>query len=296
MTENREYMVSVRLMTYNHGKYIAQAIQSILDQKVDFNVEVVIGDDFSADNTLEVARSFESTDRVTIKILEREKGDAYWQKRQELGRLYNFTNIMENCTGKYIALLDGDDYWVDPNKLQTQVDFMEANPDYTVSMGLVNKEFESSGRIKRKSEWVNPEKDGTYTLSDYIKRAFSQTPTFLFRNTHTSFPDWFYDVHAGDQSCVVLYTAQGGKIKVHNSVFAVYRVNANSVSHTVSFNKHSKFLETIDIWDKFLDGKYKEELNYNRRRYKLKEGLSNCKNKFCKGIYYIRLRFLEGWN
>src|SRR5690606_33947270 len=123
------YTVSVRLMTFNHAPFIREAIESILMQKTNFFVEVVVGDDFSTDSTLDILKQYESTDNIHIKILNRKKGDEYWFKRQERGRSYNFQNILENCTGKYVALLDGDDYWIDPLKLQKQVDFLEENPD-----------------------------------------------------------------------------------------------------------------------------------------------------------------------
>ena len=127
---NHSYLVSVRLMVYNHESFIDQAIEGILKQKTNFLVEVVIGDDFSTDKSLEIIRKYQNTATVHFKILERKVGDDYWKNRQKLGRLHNFYNIIENCTAKYIALLDGDDYWTDPFKLQKQVDFLKANPDY----------------------------------------------------------------------------------------------------------------------------------------------------------------------
>src|SRR5690606_15395238 len=118
------YTVSVRLMTFNHAPFIREAIESILMQKTNFFVEVVVGDDFSTDSTLDILKQYESTENIHIKILERRIGDQYWQKRQRHGRFYNFYSILENCNGKYIALLDGDDYWTDPLKLQKQIDFL----------------------------------------------------------------------------------------------------------------------------------------------------------------------------
>jgi len=111
-------------MVYNQEEFIDEAMKGIMMQKTDFKVEVVVGDDFSTDKTLELIRKYENTENIHIKILDRKKGDAYWTKRQAKGRLYNFINIIENCSGKYIALLDGDDYWTDPAKLQKQFDLL----------------------------------------------------------------------------------------------------------------------------------------------------------------------------
>ena len=132
------YLVSIRLMVYNHESYIRETIDGILKQKTNFIVEVVIGDDFSTDKSLEIIREYQSTSTIHFKILERNVGDDYWQNRQMRGRLHNFYNIIENCTGKYIALLDGDDYWTDPYKLQKQVDFLEANTDFSVCFHKVS--------------------------------------------------------------------------------------------------------------------------------------------------------------
>lgn len=127
-----KYKVSVRLMTYNHAAYICQAMEGILMQKTNFLVEVVVGDDFSTDNTLQKISLYKNTDNIHIKILERKIGDDYWRKRQEFGRLYNFINILDNCSGEFIALLDGDDYWTDPLKLQKQVDALDANSNIDI--------------------------------------------------------------------------------------------------------------------------------------------------------------------
>lgn len=130
METDLSYTVSVRLMTYNHVQFIKQAMDSIMKQQTDFLVEVVVGDDFSNDGTLDIIQQYSSTERIHLRILKREVGDDYWLKRQRLGRLYNFTDILKHCHGKYIALLDGDDYWIDPFKLQMQIDFLEGNRDY----------------------------------------------------------------------------------------------------------------------------------------------------------------------
>ncbi|WP_417588708.1 glycosyltransferase family 2 protein [Owenweeksia hongkongensis] len=293
MNKSMDYMVSVRLMAYNHGEYIAQAIQSILDQVVNFKVELVIGDDFSSDNTLEVAKSFESTDNVSIKVLDRQVGDSYWTKRQKLGRLYNFSNTIENCSGKYVALLDGDDYWIDPYKLQTQVDFMEANPEYSFSMGRVNMLIEETGAIKKRNEDVNPSVSEKYTLTDYLKKPFSQTSSFFFKNSTEPFPDWFYKVHAGDQSCVVIKTADGGLIKYHDKTFSVYRVNEKSISHQASFNVYEKFIDTLDYWKSHLNKSYSQILTINQKKYKQKSHFQLCKTKLCKAYHLLRVKLLE---
>lgn len=133
MSEDVKYLVSIRLMTFNHENFIIKALESIDKQKTNFLFEVVIGDDFSSDNTLNLIKKFNfSNQNLSVLILNRKIGDSYYIKRKIKGRLYNFFDILSNCRGKYIALLDGDDYWTDENKLQKQVDFLESHSDYTI--------------------------------------------------------------------------------------------------------------------------------------------------------------------
>lgn len=115
-------------MTYNHAEYITRCLEGIETQQTNFNFEVIIGDDFSTDNNISLIKQFiaSSTNKnINYILLDRKKGDEYDINRQKKGRLYNFTNIIENCSGKYIALLDGDDYWTDTDKLQKQVNILE---------------------------------------------------------------------------------------------------------------------------------------------------------------------------
>lgn len=130
MSETKPFLLSVRLMTYNHEAFILEAMKSVDAQQTNFDFEVVVGDDFSTDRTAEIFAGFESENpRAHWKVIQREKGDAYHIARQQNGRVQNFYDILQKCSGKYIALLDGDDYWTDPKKLQKQVNLLEQYPE-----------------------------------------------------------------------------------------------------------------------------------------------------------------------
>lgn len=126
-------IVSVLLITYNQQDFIAQAIESVLMQKVNFPYEIIIGEDLGPDNTRaiceEYARRVESgesiVDRqmVSIKVLPRTKN---------LGVTGNWCDCAQQAQGKYMMMLDGDDYWTDPYKMQMQIDFMEAHPECVI--------------------------------------------------------------------------------------------------------------------------------------------------------------------
>src|SRR5258706_10387620 len=218
------YKLSVRLMTFNHEKFIKDALEGILMQKTNFNIEVVIGDDFSKDNTLNLIRQYQGTDNIHLKILKREIGDEYWRIRQEKGRLYNFSNIVESCSGKYIAWLDGDDYWTDPLKLQKQVDFMEANEDYSVCFHRVYME-----RGKSRTPFPKNELDkDSFSTVDLFEDWFIPTSSVLFKRTSDfKFPEWFFHSSHGDLSLLLLMSL-AGNIKYINQCMGVYRMHDGS--------------------------------------------------------------------
>ena len=122
-------VLSVCMITYNQEAFIAQAIEGILRQKCNFSFELVIGEDFSSDSTRTICEEYAKNNNI-VKLL---------QSNENLGMMSNFSRTIDNCNGKYIAICEGDDYWTDPYKLQKQVDFLEANPDF----GLVHTEFDT---------------------------------------------------------------------------------------------------------------------------------------------------------
>jgi len=125
-------MVSVLMLTYNHQEFIAQAIEGVLSQKTTFDIELIIANDYSTDNT----------DSIIKKIIEKDNNAKekikYINNSKNIGMQPNFILAYNHCKGKYIAECEGDDYWTDPLKLQKQVDFLEANPDY----GMVHTELD----------------------------------------------------------------------------------------------------------------------------------------------------------
>ena len=116
-------LLSVRLITYNHEKYIRQAIDSILAQKVNFTWDIVIADDFSTDSTRSILIEYEKKYPNLIKLI---------LQKENVGPARNFVDLISFKTSSYIAYIEGDDYWTDSLKLQKQVDFLEKNIDYSI--------------------------------------------------------------------------------------------------------------------------------------------------------------------
>jgi len=232
-------LVSVRLITYNHEDFIEQALRGIENQITDFNFEVIIGDDFSTDNSLDIIKNYKFTNKnITVNILNREIGDEYWITRQKLGRLYNFVNILENCKGKYIALLDGDDFWTDPYKLQKQVDFLEANEDYTGS-------FHDTLIINEKDNYLTPKPFRVYDKSIFnIEDTIStislfHISSFVFRQRLLEIPVWFTKVQSGDMALFTIIASQGPLYRV-DAAMSVYRKNAGGVTSSIKIKNYHK--------------------------------------------------------
>lgn len=233
MIERQGIMLSVRLMTYNHEPFIEDALNSIFKQEANFVFEIVIGDDFSTDNTLQIIKEFiqkNNKSNILWNLLKREKGDEYDIERQRVGRLANFFNIVENCKGKYIALLDGDDYWTDPLKLQKQVDFLEKNPEYT---------FVAGNTVVKKGDVETPliKNYNTIQFEDLLEgnKLGVNTCTLCFRKG--SLPSNYLEVLIktayGDWAITLLLLKQGNGYFLQD-ILGVYRQHDKGVWSSMS--------------------------------------------------------------
>jgi glycosyltransferase involved in cell wall biosynthesis len=232
-------------MTFNHEQYIDEALKGIFIQETNFPVEVVIGDDFSQDNNLKIIRLYKDTVNIKVKLLNRIKGDDYYKKRMVYGRIFNFTNIIENCTGKYIALLDGDDYWTDPYKLQKQVDFLEDNPDY-VLVHHNAKTIDEKGNLVNESN-LPPANRADLSPEDLQKGKVISTLTMCFRNVIRDFPEEFYKVPIADMFLVSLLGRHGKAKYMPEIEPAMYREHSGGVWSSLNLQKRTR--AKIKTWN-----------------------------------------------
>lgn len=175
-------MVSVICPTYNQAKYMRQGLDSILMQKTDFDIEILIGEDCSPDNTNAILAEYEERYPQIISVFHRE---------QNLKQSKNVYDLFMRSSGKYIIILDLDDYWSDEFKLQRQVDFLEKYDEYIgVShyYTLVNAEGKDIVLGKRH---IDDFRGRAFTLDDFLQNGFVyQTGTFLYRNIWKEDRDW----------------------------------------------------------------------------------------------------------
>ena len=123
-----EIMISILCMTFNHENYIKDTIDSFLEQKTNFKYEVIIHDDASTDGTASIVKSYElKYPNIVHGIYEEEN---QYNQIVKLG----YSLIQEKCLGKYVAICEGDDYWIDSHKLQIQVDYLESHPECVLTI------------------------------------------------------------------------------------------------------------------------------------------------------------------
>ncbi len=124
MSTEKRPKVSVAMITYNHERYVEQAVRSVMMQQTDFEYELIIGEDCSTDRTREIVVRLkeEFGDRIQLLLHERNQG-----------MVDNFFAVYAECRGEYVALIEGDDFWINPRKLQLQVEYLDSHPECVIS-------------------------------------------------------------------------------------------------------------------------------------------------------------------
>ncbi|TGE23234.1 glycosyltransferase family 2 protein [Hymenobacter metallicola] len=217
--------VSVCCITYNHEKFLAQAIESVLMQETDFAVELVLGEDCSTDSTRQIALDFQRRypDRIRLLLPE-----------NNLGVMGNFLATLKACTGTYIALLEGDDYWTSPHKLQRQVDILERHASCTTCIHDA-EEFMDDNSIpprlfSQKYSSILPGHEHEFTQADIaLKGWFIPTASMLFRRSALfPIPEWVDHAFSGDYSLHLLLT-RTGNIYYLPEVMSRYRLHPGGI-------------------------------------------------------------------
>ncbi len=165
--------VSVSMITYNHEKYLKKSIEGVLMQQVDFPMELIISNDNSTDKTDEIINDVIENYHGNIKI-------RYYKHQENKGATENFIWTISQAKGKYIAICDGDDYWIDPYKLQKQVDFMEKNPDVVICGTKVKILDNINNRIE--TPLITSLEIKKYECKDIFEKDRLSTRTVLFYN------------------------------------------------------------------------------------------------------------------
>jgi glycosyltransferase involved in cell wall biosynthesis len=210
-------LVDVAMGTYNHEKYIAQALDSVFMQKTTFLYRIIICDDLSTDNTRSIIMSYVKKYQGRIITVFPDKHFGLNHKDRP------YPKVLKQCTAKYIAMLEGDDYWTDPLKLQKQVDFLEAHPESVACFHNVNVQYEDPA--KKGHSFHSRKMKSFYTLEDIVLGFFIPTCSVMFRRgLFSNFPDWYYTMPIGDWPLHIL-NAEHGNFGYLNEILCTYRVH-----------------------------------------------------------------------
>ena len=264
--------VSISIITYNHKDFIAKALDSVLMQKTDFKYEIIVGDDFSTDGTQEILKKYQEEYPDIIQLILHPKHNAGVP-----GRVNNITNLYA-CRGKYIALLDGDDYWTNENKLSIQVAVLDEKKDH-VLVGHAARKIDVNGKDMGE-HWNSgkyPEKENSYTSTDILNTGwcFAQTSTLMFRNgLINEFPEWFWKVVSADFALQLLVTQHGNLYYLADPMTA-YVQHGNSFMSSLYWSRHFleiKILETRTLKKRFTKSSSKSSSALHR--YKISKGIN----------------------
>ncbi len=278
--ETSDITVSVCMITYNHEKFIRQAIEGVLMQQTDFPIELVIGEDCSTDSTRALCVEYADKHPEIIRLLPSDNN---------LGIMPNFIKTLQACTGKYIALCEGDDYWTDPLKLKKQVEFLEKNDAYA---GIANQVYVQYDNILINTHLYRINTKDKLALNDFVGSLPFHTSSFLFRKVLLNGFLPPEGITSGDRS-LFTYIAGKGNIKFLDQPMGVYRRNTSSISHNLML---SSFINDIKIgyWIKSLYPNFEVKrflsfLFYTRIWYPKEYSFLFFISNFSKHVFYSLL-------
>jgi glycosyltransferase involved in cell wall biosynthesis len=230
--------VSVLMLTYNHCRFIEQAVASVLAQRTDAPFELLIGDDGSTDGTWAICQQLQRQHPATIRLI---------HTPENVGIRHNFLRVLIRCRAPLVALLEGDDYWIDPSKLQQQQALIGANPGYAMVATATQNRINRFGG------------DGCLGLTDLLKGYPIHTSSLLFRKELAiPFPRF---PGAALDSLLIAHLAQRGDCGYLNHEMSYYRRHADGIWTGAS--RQQRLQDTracIAAMDRYFQGRYRQEL------------------------------------
>ena len=228
--------LSVFVVTYNQEQYIAQCLSSIMSQVVDFDYEVIVGDDCSTDGTAAICDSF-AEKYPNIRVFHHPKN---------LGHVKNWEFVLNHCEGEYVAMVEGDDYWTDPHKIQTQVDFLDQHKDFSLSFHKVKLVYDEQPH--REEHLFEHLEEREYNAREIYETWTVLTSSVVFRNNigNISFPKnvFFSDIY------LFLSLMEQGRAWCHNLCAVAYRRHSRNQSSSHSADLAEKLYKQYGVMEK----------------------------------------------
>ena len=281
-------MVSVCTITYNHEKYIRDCLEGIVTQKTNFPFEAIVHDDASTDKTADIIREYAEKYPDIIKPV------YQTENQHSKGIRISATFIYPKVRGKYIAICEGDDYWTDPYKLQKQVDFLEANPDYYLVFGETVRR-KGDDFFPFKSRWNTRKTD--FDVQDYICRQIGHTSTICCRNHYKDWENyskgWECQILQGDQQFVLFQASPHcDKIKFMDEPMSVYRDHPGGVTKTKRNmnmdNSMNSYIAILKRFNRNNNGYYEKIVAYRIREVTVLREIEKEASRFKKLLKCLR--------
>lgn len=254
---NEEVMVSVQCITYNHEKYIRKALDGFVMQKTNFRFEVIVHDDASTDKTTEIIREYADKYDFIIPIFQKEN---QYSKKIPFAIKY----IYPLMTGKYVACCEGDDYWTDPNKLQTLYDYMVSHPECSMCCHAYENIEANTEKIIEEIHTLR--EDGEITIQKAIKYDNpTQIASQMFRRECVmNKPEIYNNRGVGDYT-ILLYAATLGEIHYINKIMARHRVASDGSwtnrvyrNKKLRINHDENMIDFLKDFDQYYNNEYHE--------------------------------------
>ena len=257
--------VSVVMPVYNHEKYIKKAIQSVLSQKVNFDYELIIGDDCSTDESLKIINEFSGNEHV--KIISREHNISN-------AKIMNSLDLILKAKGEYVIILEGDDYWTDRGKLQKQVDFLDNHPSYIACAHRFDIVNEQGEKYYDEDCLCQFWQKNPYGKKDFEKGyMISHLNTILFRNSNKDM--FLKDLFINIRVLVWDYLLNGylilnGKIHCIDKTMSVYRkvidIKSSSYSsHMERINNRDVLFKEVILAEKMFNKKFSVDFTSRKK-------------------------------
>lgn len=250
--------VSVLVMTYNHERFIRQALDSVLTQETNFPYEVIISEDCSTDGTRAIVQEYKSRLPEKIRLILSERNIAS-----------NAVVVrgIEAATGQYVALLDGDDYWVSPYKLQKQMEYLDRHPECSICFHNARVIHEDGSR--EPWLWNHAGQREITALTDILMDNYIATCSTMFRKgMFDCFPDWYDSFFPITDWPLHILNAEHGKIGYINEVMGVYRYHRGGLYSPLSqAEKQAATLKLFRRLNSCLQFKYDRIIRTGCARY-----------------------------
>jgi glycosyltransferase involved in cell wall biosynthesis len=226
-----EPILNIAVLCHNHSVFIEKCINSILCQNTSYKYKIIIVDDFSTDGTREILENFFQQNQNKIELI---------LNNDNIGALNSAKILAQNAKAKYVCFLDGDDYWCYENKIQTQIDFLENNPDYAgcfhdAKIEQYNKSNDANYNHRTHINWKTYSQFNRYVEDfmpwDLLVRNIIPTASLIFRNTKVS--EFLNNFNAAALSlswALHLEIIKNSKFKYFNEIWSVYNDHPKGAS------------------------------------------------------------------